>query len=267
MNSGTGALYVGSNLKMYKDVGQTLEFFRALDSLTADMQGGDLCLFVMAAYPALYTVSTALPKLHVRLGAQDVYWEEHGPFTGAVSPAMLKECGVQVVQIGHSERREYFGETNSGVNKKVHASLKHGLTALVCVGETAQEKSWGISIERVREQTRIALHGVTAAEMERVWIAYEPAWAIGPRGTPATPEYAAVMHHALRQVLVEISADSGPHMPILYGGSVDGRNAPEFIAQPEVDGVYVGRAAYDPKDFNALIREVRQVWLSRRKRP
>ena len=141
MKSAAKTLYIGSNLKMYKNIEQTLEFFRRLDSLTKDIQAPNLCLFAMATYPALFTVHTGLPGIGVQLGAQDVYWEEYGPYTGAISPLVLKECGVQVVQIGHSERRQLFAETDASVNKKVLASLKHGFTALVCVGETAEDKN------------------------------------------------------------------------------------------------------------------------------
>jgi triosephosphate isomerase len=261
VRSAIKTLYIGSNLKMYKNIEQTLEFFRRLDSLTEDIQGPNLCLFAMAAYPALFTVHTGLPGIGVRLGAQDIYWEEYGPYTGAISPLMLKECGVQVVQVGHSERRQYFGETDASVNKKVLASLKHGFIALVCVGETAEEKNWGVSVERVREQTKIALAGIEPAHFDRLWIAYEPAWAIGPKGTPATPEYAARMQGAVRQLLLELSLANGNHVPILYGGSVNAANAVEFIAKQEIDGLYIGRSAYDTDEFNALIRNVRGIWL------
>ena len=246
---------------MYKNVEESLDFFRQLDALTRDIQGSSLCLFAMAAYPALYTISRGIPGLQIRLGAQDVYWEEHGPFTGAVSPLMLKECGVQVVQIGHSERRQYFGETDATVNKKVLACLPHGFVTLVCVGETADDKSRGMSIERIREQTKVALRGIQLADLERIWIAYEPAWAIGPRGTPASPAYAAEMHRALRQLVIELFGAAGTMVPLLYGGSVDSQNSVEFIARPEIDGLYIGRSAYDPHGFNALIRNVQNIWL------
>ena len=232
-------------------------------SLTRDIQGPELRLFAMAAYPALYSVSTTFPDSQIRLGAQDVYWEDHGPFTGAVSPPMLKECGVQVVQIGHSERRQYFGESDATVNKKVQACLRHGLDVLVCVGETADDKASGISVERIREQTKIALQGTQPRDWERIWIAYEPAWAIGPKGIPASAEYASEMHRALREVLVQISPTKGKQLPLLYGGSVDAANSVEYISCQEIDGLYVGRAAYDPQSFNGLIRNVRRAWLKK----
>jgi len=253
-------LYLGSCLKMYKNIQQTLDFFRTLDSQTQDIQGEQLLLFAMAPYPALHTVSAELPKRKMYLGAQDVYWEDYGPFTGAVSPSMLKECGVQVVQIGHSERRQHFGETDAMVNKKALASLRHGFITLVCVGETIEEKTWGISAERIREQTKIALHGVMPDQMGKIWLAYEPAWAIGEQGVPATPEYASTMHDALREVLLELSPLAGKSIPLLYGGSVNPENALEFIIKPEIDGLYIGRSAYDPQKFNPLIRSIRTVW-------
>ena len=245
---------------MYKNVQQTLDFFRTIDSLTQDIQGERFRLFAMAPYPALYRVSSELPSRKMWLGAQDVYWEEYGAFTGAVSPSMLEECGVQVVQVGHSERRRLFGETDRMINRKVRATLKHDFVTLVCVGETAEEKAWGISIERIREQTKIALDGAEADDFAKIWLAYEPAWAIGESGVPATPEYASDMHQALRQVLVELSPSAGPRIPILYGGSVDPSNALEFIAKPEIDGLYIGRSAYDAERYNPLIRSILSVW-------
>lgn len=248
---------------MYKNVQETVDFFRTLDSLTRDIQGEQFRLFAMAPYPALCRVSAELTSRQMWLGAQDVYWEEYGAFTGAVSPSMLEECGVQVVQVGHSERRRLFGETDSMVNKKVRATLRHNFITLICVGETAEEKDWGISVERIREQTKIALAETEQEHFAKIWLAYEPAWAIGEAGIPATPDYASDMHNALREVLVELSPSTGRKIPILYGGSVDPANALEFIAKPEIDGLYIGRSAYDADRYNPLIRKIRSVWLQK----
>jgi L-erythrulose 1-phosphate isomerase len=256
-------LYLGSCLKMYKNVQETVDFFRILDSLTQDIQGKQFRLFAMAPYPALYRVASELPSRKMWLGAQDVYWEEYGAFTGAVSPSMLEECGVQVVQVGHSERRQLFGETDATVNKKVRATLKHDFATLICVGETAEDKDGGISIERIREQTKIALDGAQGEDFTKIWLAYEPAWAIGEAGIPATPQYASDMHDVLREVLVELSPAAGRKIPLLYGGSVDPTNALEFIAKPEIDGLYIGRSAYDAERYNPLIRRIRSVWLEK----
>jgi triosephosphate isomerase len=263
MKSHVKRLYVGSNLKMYKTVQQTVAYFRGLDDLTRDIPESELCLFAAASYTALYTVSAELSKMRVYLGAQDLFWEDTGPYTGAVSPIMLKECGVRVVQVGHSERRRHFGETDSSVNKKVRASLHHGFTTLICIGETIEEKSWNVTEERLRQQVKIALNNVRPGQLSKVWLAYEPVWAIGEEGTPATPEYANRMHQVIRDVLMVKFSNEGQFVPILYGGSVNTENAIEMIAQPEVDGLYIGRSAWRATEFNLLIRQVRSVWLEK----
>ena len=169
---------------------------------------------------------------------------------------MMEELGLDFVMIGHSERRHTFGEPDAEENKKVLAGLRHGFTTLLCVGETAEQKEVGISAEILREQIIYGFHGVTADQADRVWVAYEPVWSIGVNGTPASADYAEEMHQVMRNCLVELFGEAGKTVPVLYGGSVNPGNANELIVQPHIDGLFIGRAAWDAKKFNDLIRGV-----------
>jgi len=189
-----------------------------------------------------------------------MHWEPQGPFTGEVSPKMLKEIGIRIAEIGHSERRQHFGETDFTVNKKVLAALKHGLTPLVCVGEPAVEKDYGVAKEHVLRQILIALKGISPDDLARVMLAYEPVWSIGESGVPAEPEYAESMHTWIRQTLSDrYGREKAETVPVLYGGSVNSKNAGPFLLRKNVDGLFIGRAAWDVHGFLGIIHDMEKL--------
>jgi triosephosphate isomerase len=173
---------------------------------------------------------------------------------------MLKEIGIEIVEIGHSERRQHFAETNDTVNRKVLSCLKHGLTPLVCVGEPATEKASGVEKPFVLRQVLIALQDVPPEDLPRIMLAYEPVWSIGESGVPAEPAYAESMHTWIRQSLAErYGQQRAEAVPILYGGSVNAQNAGPFLQRNNVDGLFIGRAAWDVQGFLAIIRDMERL--------
>ena len=247
-------LYFGSNLKMYKTIADTVSYLTELEALTKDIDRESMELFILPSYTSLAAASEAVDPAFVRLGAQNMCWEEQGQFTGEISPLMLKELKLDLVMAGHSERRHVFGETNAEENRKVLSAISHGMTALLCVGETAEEKHYGISREVLRTQVKVGLYGVRPEEAGMVRVAYEPVWSIGTQGTPAEPDYAEEMHAEIKACLRELFGDAADEIPVLYGGSVNPGNSDKMIVLPSVDGLYVGRAAWHAADFDKLIR-------------
>jgi len=208
--------------------------------------------FVLPAYPLIELVSSTLVPTGVQVGAQNVHWADSGAFTGEVSAPMLAEIGVALVAIGHAERRAMFGETDETVRDRVAGALRHGLTPLICVGESAAEREAGTEVRFVRRQVETALEGLDSEAVAATMIAYEPVWAIGEGSTPATAEQADTMHAVLRQILIDLYGTTGSDVPLLYGGSVDVDGAPELIAAPNIDGLFVGRAAWSVDGFIEL---------------
>lgn len=256
-------LYLGTNTKMYKTISDTLEYLEKLITLTAGVAGGDLELFVIPSFTSLESAGRLLKDSRILLGAQNMGWEDSGQFTGEISPIMLKEVGVDIVEIGHSERRHILGETDQQENLKVKCALKHNFKALLCIGETFEQKSHDLSDEVLSMQLKTGLHGISAQQAENLWIAYEPVWAIGVNGMPATKEYAAMKHRTIREVLCRLFGDmTGSSIPILYGGSVNNQNAKELICMPEIDGVFIGRSAWDAENFNRIIQMIYPLWKS-----
>lgn len=196
----------------------------------------------------------------VLLGAQNVHWESSGAHTGEISPQMLTALGVDFVIIGHSERRQMYGENDAHVALRTKAALEHGLTAVVCVGETEQEYKSGKTTEIVVRQIKAALEATPAEHVSRLVVAYEPVWAIGT-GLAATPEQACAVHELLRQKLVErFGPDQGASIRILYGGSTKPENIGELLSQPEVQGALVGGASLKPDVFRQLIENGRKAY-------
>ncbi|MDC7287612.1 triose-phosphate isomerase [Blautia schinkii] len=248
-------LYFGSNLKMYKNVHDTIAYLEQLQQLTADLNREKYTLFIIPSYTSHEQACKKINQSLIKLGAQNMCWEEQGQFTGEISPLMLQELGLELVELGHSERRHIFGESNEMLRRKVNASLSHGFTTLLCIGETGDEKDYGISDEILRIQLKTALLDVKEQDYGKLWIAYEPVWAIGINGRPATTDYAQEKHSVIRTALVELFGKQGNDIPILYGGSVNLDNAASLIVQPDIDGLFVGRSAWDAQNFNTLIRD------------
>lgn len=246
-------VWVGTSWKMNKNM-QAAEAWASavLPSLTRC--SNRIQPFVIPPFPYVQMVSKLFCEQSIRVGVQNICWQDEGAYTGEVSPIMAKDCGATIVEIGHSERRAMFGETDETVNLKVHAALRHGLTPLVCVGDTAQEKEWGVSVESVIRQVKISLYDVPVESLVRVVIAYEPVWAIGEHGVPATKEEAQIIHQAIRSALAEqYGSDVSQSMILLYGGSVNLSNASGLIEQPDIDGVFVGRTAWEANGYSELL--------------
>ena len=253
-------LYFGSNLKMYKGISATREYLEKLVENTKDISRDDIELFIIPSYTTLQTATSCCDREFVRLGAQNMCWEDQGQFTGEISPCMLEEMGLDLVMIGHSERRHVFGESDVEENKKVKAALSHGFKTLLCIGETAEQKEYGISAETLRSQLKIGFYGVSPEECKNIWVAYEPVWSIGVNGTPASADYAEAMHKEIKTALYEIFGEKSEEIPVLYGGSVNPGNAESLIVQPSIDGLFVGRAAWDADKFDTLIRDAMKVY-------
>lgn len=252
-------LYMGTNTKMFKTLSETTSYLQQLHTLTAGISREALELFVIPSFTTLQAARKCVPAESIRIGAQNMGWEERGQFTGEISPLMLEELGVRLAEIGHSERRHVLHETDAEENRKVLCALNHGFTALLCIGETAEQKSYGISDEVLRTQLKIGLHNVTAEQTDRLWIAYEPVWAIGVSGIPASKEYAAEKHLVIRQTLAELfGAQTAARIPLLYGGSVNAENAVALSLQPNIDGLFIGRSAWEAANFSCIIQSVMQ---------
>jgi len=226
MSDASGLRFFGTNLKMNQTAEETARFVAGL-SRTG---GGSVQRFVIAA--------------GILLGAQNMHWAESGELTGEISGRMLRSLGVDLVLVGHAERRDTFGETDAQIRRKVEAALAHDLRVLLCVGDTAAEHRCGAAVDTVLRQARLALEGVT--DRSRVIVAYEPVWAIGEGSTPAEPGEIRPVVAALREWLGET--------PLLYGGSVDARSAPGYVRLPGIDGLFVGRAAWTPAGFANVLQ-------------
>ncbi len=253
-------LWIGTSWKMNKTLAQARDFARTLRASTLLDSDERLQGFVIPPFTALETVCRELVDTPVLVGAQNMHWADAGAFTGEVSPPMVADCGADIVELGHSERREYFNETDEAINRKVKAALAHGLRPLICIGETATEKALGAAEETVVRQAKIALSGVSPGELGRCLLAYEPVWAIGDGGSPATPEYAQWIHRCLRAALPR-TADGQP-VPVLYGGSVNEDNCTDLAALPEVSGLFIGRAAWDADGFLRIVSKVASTGLA-----
>ncbi|WHZ22826.1 MAG: Triosephosphate isomerase [Nitrospira sp.] len=244
--------FLVGNWKMNKTASEAAAFVRRLlqqVSSTAGIQVG-----LTPPFTALQAVRDALGSCPLfLLGAQNLYWEENGAFTGEVSSAMLKDLGCHFVLIGHSERRQYFGEQDAWTNKKVLAAIRHGLQPILCVGETLQDRDAGNTDTVIQRQLRAGLAGMEATSLESLTIAYEPVWAIGT-GRAASPDQAVPVHRLIRRTIDGLSgSDSGGKVRILYGGSVTPQNIADFLVSEEIDGALVGGACLDPASFATLI--------------
>ncbi|MFZ0491814.1 MAG: triose-phosphate isomerase [Acidimicrobiia bacterium] len=206
-------------------------------------------------FTALRSVQTVIEADHMRilLAAQNVYWEEKGAYTGEVAPGMLEKLFVKFVIVGHSERRQYFGETDETVNKKVKAVLAHGMTPIMCVGETLEEREADFASEKVGGQVPAGLAGLSAEQVAGLVVAYEPIWAIGT-GRTASPEDAQEMIGFIRDILRERWGDAADETRILYGGSVNPGNVAALMAKKDIDGGLVGGASLDPDTFASIVR-------------
>ena len=237
---------------MFKTRGETNAFF---EGLIPQIQTVKHCDIVVAPpFTALPAAVDDAAGTIIKISAQDVHWEKEGAFTGEVSVKMLREVGCTYTIIGHSERRQFFGETDQTVQKKTVAAVAGGLKAIVCVGELLSERDAGQAVEVVRRQVQNGLGGLTGPDLSNIIVAYEPVWAIGT-GRTATPEIAAEMHAAIRKTFAEIYNEvAADALRILYGGSVKPGNISALMKKEDIDGALVGGASLDPASFAAIIK-------------
>jgi triosephosphate isomerase (TIM) len=243
---------MAANWKMYKTPDQTREFFHEFLPMVSEHDRDEIV--VCTPDIDLASAIESAKGSSVAIGAQNVHWKNEGPFTGETSAAMLLALGVTHVIIGHSERRQYFGETDDTVNMRLKASLEAGLMPICCIGEVLEEREAGSTDDVLRRQCVRAFHALSAKKSEKLVVAYEPVWAIGT-GKTATPEIAAEAHAVIRREATEIFGEEfASKLRILYGGSVKPENASALMAQEEVDGALVGGASLDPKSFAAIVK-------------
>jgi triosephosphate isomerase len=246
---------IAGNWKMHHDHLAAIQVVQKLSYLVdkEDFETTDVA--ICPPFTDLRTLQTLIEadQLEFILGAQNCFFEDGGAYTGEVSPVMLAKLNVAYVIVGHSERRQLFGETDEIVNKKAKAVLKHGMRPIVCVGESLEEHEAGATAERVSSQTRGAFAGIKAAQAETCVVAYEPIWAIGT-GRNATPDDANQTIGLIRATLRELYGPTADAMRIQYGGSVKPGNIAELMAMPEIDGALVGGASLDPDEFSRIIK-------------
>jgi triosephosphate isomerase len=243
---------IAANWKMYKTPPEAKKFCEEFLPLVAGHTRDEIV--ICAPYIDISTLSCALFEKGIGIGAQNLYWEKEGAFTGEISAPMLKAIGCTHVIIGHSERRQYFGETDDSVNKKLKAALEAQLIPIVCVGEVLEEREAKLTDDVLRRQCTNAFRGIGGDRAGTVVVAYEPVWAIGT-GKTATPDMAVDAHLTIREeVATALGDDLAKNMRILYGGSVKPDNAKALMSQEEIDGALVGGASLDPKSFAAIVK-------------
>jgi len=243
---------IAGNWKLNKTPHEAILLADELKRELVDNTGVDIV--VCPPFVDLTDVRDALVDHDIAVGAQNVFWEDSGAFTGEISAPMLKDLGVAYVIIGHSERRQYFNETNETVNKRLRAALKHGLTPIVCVGENLSERESNKTFDVIKNHCEGSLKGLTAEEVKKIVLAYEPVWAIGT-GKTATPQQAQEVHVFIRQLLGKMfDADAASSVRIQYGGSVTPDNIGSLMAQADIDGALVGGASLKAPSFAAIVK-------------
>lgn len=242
---------IAGNWKMYKTVAETEQFFRDFLPLAADSTHCEIA--VAPPFTAIAKAVELTRGSRVAVSGQNAFWEKQGAFTGEVSAQMLADAGCRYTILGHSERRQYFGETNETVNRRIRAALAAGLECIACIGELLAEREAGKTEAVLREQFEHGLAGLTAAEIARIIIAYEPVWAIGT-GRTATPEIAEEAHRFIRSLAEShFGRKTASRLRILYGGSVKPDNIKGLMAQPDIDGALVGGASLEAKSFSSIV--------------
>ena len=244
--------FVAGNWKMNKTVGEALDLVRELKKAISGVKEVEVA--VAPPFTSLHAVHKELEDSSIRLAAQNLYWEEKGAFTGEISPLMLKEVGCQYVIVGHSERRQFFGESDETVNRRIKAALAQGLRVIFCVGETLRDREEGKTFPLIEKQMEGGLKGLDGQGMGEMVIAYEPVWAIGT-GKTATPEQAEEVHRFIRSKIQKLySQEVSEKIRIQYGGSVTPENIRSLMNQPDVDGALVGGASLKAESFSKIVR-------------
>lgn len=240
---------IAGNWKMNKTPKETVELIEELKPLVKD---AEVDVVVCPPYVSLSAAKDALEGSNIKLGAQNVDYHDKGAYTGEIAPDMLKELGVEYIIIGHSERRQYYNETDETVNLKVKKALEEGFTPIMCVGEVLEEREDGVTSEVVRKQTKLGLKDLTPEQVKKVVIAYEPVWAIGT-GKTATAQDADETIGIIREAVREVFGDAADEIRIQYGGSMNPKNASELMAMEQIDGGLIGGASLKAEDFSKVV--------------
>lgn len=249
--------FIAGNWKMNKTMSEAKKLATEIVKAAYNLQSAEIVL--CPPFTVLYEIAKIIEGSSIQLGAQDVFWEDWGAYTGEISGPMLRDAGCQYVIIGHSERRQVLGESNGMINLKVKAALKNGLSPIICLGETLEEREKGLTLTKIKTQLEEALKDINQMDMAKVIIAYEPIWAIGT-GINATPGQAEDVHLYIRQLLAEkYSEDLASCAIILYGGSVKPENAASLAAEVDVDGFLVGGASLEADKFVKIIEKTIEV--------
>ena len=250
MNKNLRKAVIAGNWKMNNNIADTKKL---ISELKPACENADCDVVICVPYTDLHTAVTETENTNIKVGSQNIHWADNGAFTGEISASMLKEIGVEYAVIGHSERRQFFGEADETVNKRTLQAIKNGLTAILCVGEQLEQREKGITEEICAMQTKVALQGVSEDELSQIIIAYEPVWAIGT-GVTATAEQAEEVCKFIRGVIKKLySSDAADKIVIQYGGSMNAANAKELLNMENVDGGLIGGASLKAEDFGAII--------------
>ena len=242
---------IAGNWKMNKIASEALAFFSEFIKLIKDVK--DVEIIIAPAFTALSAAANAVKDTNIKISAQDMFWEEKGAYTGEISPIMLKDAGCSHCIIGHSERRQYFGETDETVNKKLKTALKFDITPTVCIGENLKEREANKTMKVIETQLQAGLAGLSDNEIEKIVLAYEPVWAIGT-GKTATPAQAQEVHRFIREHIKKKAGNIADKIRILYGGSVTAENIKALMAEEDIDGALVGGASLKPDSFAGIVR-------------
>ncbi|MBY5829506.1 triose-phosphate isomerase [Rhizobium ruizarguesonis] len=238
--------WIGTSWKMNKTLAEAEHFSRGLEAADG-ARDPRIQRFVIPPFTAVREVKAMLAKTSVKVGAQNMHWADQGAWTGEVSPVMLKDCNLDLVELGHSERREHFGETDETVGLKTEAAVRHGLVPLICIGETLSDRESGNAADILATQVRGALSKLSGVQKgAEILLAYEPVWAIGEKGIPATADYADARQS---EIIAVAEAVLGRKIPCLYGGSVNPQNCEELISSPHIDGLFIGRSAWNVEGY------------------
>jgi triosephosphate isomerase len=250
---------IAGNWKMHKTISQSIELANGLKRQLYSLDAEQIDIVLCPAFTSLSEVAEIVMGSCLQLGAQDVYWQQEGAFTGEVSALMLKDCGCSYVIIGHSERRQYFAESNETVNKKIKISLQQGLIPIVCIGETLAERQADKTFSVLDEQLLNGLQDIEKVEIPKIVIAYEPVWAIGT-GKTATAKQAEEAQHYIRKKVQEMHGqEAAEEIRIQYGGSVKPENISELMQEKDIDGALVGGASLSLDSFSEIVRKANEV--------
>lgn len=247
----TTACWIGTSWKMNKTLSEALAF---ADGLAGAAEIPGIQRFVIPPFTSVREVKQALAATATKVGAQNMHWADRGAWTGEISPLMLKDCGADLVELGHSERRSHFGETDETVGLKVEAAVRHGLIPLICIGETLTEREAGDAQKVLEKQVRAALSRLSPEQCNaEILLAYEPVWAIGEGGIPATVDYADARH---AEIIAVAKSVLGRAVPCLYGGSVNPGNCEELVSSPHIGGLFIGRSAWSVDGYLDILARV-----------